>query len=409
MDRAPEEVEFVTEMRARSLAEGGVFWTPEGELAVFDPETAQKVNAINFGDLTLPDKLADLVRGRKGDPVSWRQVRSAWIAQLRRLSDAEGIGRLAERMRALIDERLGRPLDLVWTAQQVFTRALLPTVVDGLPPADQERLLRDQDFKLARLVRTRPDGESVWKEVRSIWIQVRAGSVVRRELRGRARGKRPRRLDLTDPIVDLLPELGLDRAVDAVTTVLTAIAGPPGAAAASLLYELTRRNDWAARLSAELAPLPVEQLCAAPTQSAPETHRFVKEVLRIWSPPVFMTRPVRTDIRLDNVSLEPGQRYLLSTYLIHHDPRHWKDPDVFDPDRWLPEAEHGPCSHASYVPFGWAPKACIGASLGTTQLILLCHLMLTRYRVEVEEPESVRMMLAAVPMPVGFRGTIRKR
>ena len=275
MDRAPEEVDFVRDMRARSQAEGGVFRTPEGELAVFDPEVAQKINALNFADLTLPDKLADLVRGRQGDPVSWKEVRSAFVAQLRRLSDAEGIGHLAGRMRELIDERLGRSIDLVWAAQQVSTRALLPTVVDGLPPADRARILRDQDFKLARLVRTRSDGESSWKEVRAIWIQVSAGSAVRRELRGRSRGRRPRRLDMTDPIVDLLPELGLDRAVDAVTTVLTAIAGPPGAAAASLLYELTRRSDWAARLTAELAPLPPEQLYGAPVQSAPETHRFV--------------------------------------------------------------------------------------------------------------------------------------
>jgi cytochrome P450 len=409
VDRAPEEVDFVRDLRARSRAEGGVFWIQEGELAVFDAEVAQKINAINFGDLTLPDKLADVVRGRKGDPVSWKQVRSALIEQLRRLSGAEGIAQLDARMRGLIDERLGRPLDLVWMAQQVFTQALLPTVVDGLPPADRESVLRDQDFKLARLLRTRSDGETVWKELRSIWILVRAGNAVRRELRGRARGRRPRRLDLTDPVVDLLPALGMDRAVDAVTTVLTAIAGPPGAAAASLLYELTRRSDWAERLTAELAPLPLEQLHGAPTQSAPETNRFVKEVLRIWSPPVFMTRPVRTDIHLDQASLKPGDRYMLSTWLIHHDPRYWKDPDVFDPDRWLPDAEHGSCPYATYVPFGWAPKACIGAGLGTTQLILLCHLFLTSYRVEVEEPESVRMMLAAVPMPVGFRGKIMRR
>jgi cytochrome P450 len=409
MDRAPEEVDFVRDMRARNRAEGGVFRTPEGELAVFDPEVAQKVNALNFADLTLPDKLADLVRGRKGDPVSWKEVRSALIAQLRRLSDAEGIGRLDARMRELVDERLDRPLDLVWVAQQVCTQALLPTVVDGLTPADRARILRDQDFKLAQLVRTPSDAEPFWNEVRAVWVQVSAGNAVRRELRGRAKGRRPRQLDLTDSIVDLLPELGMDRAVDAVTTVLTAIAGPPGAAAASLLYELTRRSDWAARLTAELESLPLEQLYGAPTQSAPETHRFVKEVLRIWSPPVFMTRPVRTDIHLEKASLKPGDQYLLSTWLIHHDPRHWKDPDVFDPDRWLPEAGNGPCSHASYVPFGWAPKACIGAGLGTTQMMLMCHLFLTRYRVEVEEPESARMMLAAVPMPVGFRGTITRR
>jgi cytochrome P450 len=408
MGGAPEELDFIREMRTRSHAEGGVFWTQDGELAVFDPEAAQRINALNFGDLTLPDKLADVLRGRTGDPVSWKQARSVWAAQLRRLAEPEGVGQLAARMSALLDERSGKPLDLTWAAQEVCTQALLPTVIAGLSAADTARLVRDQNFKLARLVRTRSAGESFWKEIRSSLIQVSAGQVVRRELRGRAAGRRPRQLDMTDPIVDLLPLLGMDRAVDAVTTVLTAIAGPPGAAAACLLYELSRRPDWAARLTAELEPLPLERLAEPPAHVTPVTHRFVKETLRMWSPPLFMTRPIRTSIQLGETCLEPGQRYLLSTYLIHHDPRHWKDPDTFDPDRWLQGAEHGPCTAGSYVPFGWSPRSCLGAGLGTTQLMLLCHLLCTRYRLQVEEPEAVRMVLAAVPLPVSFRGTITR-
>lgn len=403
----PEETELVGEMRARNRAEGGVFWAGDDMLAVFDAEAAQRANAINFRDLTLPDKLADVVRGRAGDPVSWKGVRAAWIAQLRRLADAEGIGQLDGRMAGLLEERLGRPLDLVWGIQEVCTQALVPVVVAGLSPADTARVLRDQTIKLERLLALERPRETLWKEIRSILIQVSAGSVVRRELRGRAKGRRPRRLDLTDPVVDMLPELGIDRAVDAVTALLTAIAGPPGSVAASLVYELTRRPGWAARMAGELAPIPPADLHNP--RVAPVTHRFVKEALRMWSPPMFMTRPVRTDIDLGQVCLKTGQRYLASPYLIHHDPQHWKDPDTFDPDRWLPEAEHGPRCPASYVPFGWAPTTCIGAGLGTSQLMLLCHLLCTRYRVEVEDPEAVRMALAAVPMPLSFRGTITRR
>lgn len=404
-----QEVPFVREMKERCAAEGGVFWASEGELAVLDPDAAREINAKNFADLTLPDKLLDVVRGKKGDPVSWRLVRTALSNRLAELSAGAPVEQLAERMAALLDERLDRPIDLVWAAQQVITQALLPVVVDGLGPADRARLLRDQDFKLARLVRTSSDGDSRWKELWSIYIQVSAGNVARRELRGRAKGRRPRQPDLTDPIVDLLPQLGIDRAVDAVTTVLTAIAGPPGAAAASLLYELAARSDWAERLRDELAPLSLAALAADPLRAAPITHRFVKEVLRIWSPPVFMTRPVRCPIDHGGVHLDPGQRYFLSTYLIHHDPRHWQEPDTFDPDRWLPGAPHGRPSPATYVPFGWAPKSCLGAGLGTTQLILLAHLTLTRYRIEVENIAEVPMMLAAVPLPVGFRGRVVRR
>jgi cytochrome P450 len=403
---SPEELDILRELRARSSAEGGVFWAGEDQLAVFDPETAQQVNALNFSDLTLPDRFVDLLRRRASKAVSWKQIRAAWGTPLRRLAEAEEVGRLATRMATLLDERLDRPLDLVWAAQEVCSQALLPIVVAGLPPADLARIRRDQTAKLAQLLATEVSPRSIRKEVQAILIQVSAGLAVRRELRGRAKGRRPRQLDLADPVVDLLPDLGMDRAVDAVTAVLTAIAGPPGAVAACLLYELTRRPDWAARLAGELAPIPLGQLCEAPTRAAPMTHRFVKETLRMWSPPLLMNRPVRTAIDLDKAHLDVGQRYLLSTYLIHHDPRHWQDPDTFDPDRWVPEAAHGPCTAASYVPFGWSPRVCIGAGLATTQLILLCQLVCTRYHIELEAPEAVRMALAAVPVPRGFRGKI---
>lgn len=405
----PEEQDFVRELRTRSQTEGGIFWAEKDVLGVFEPETAQKLNALNFHDMTLPDKLADLLQGRAGDPVSWKQVRNTWLAQMRHLATPERLQQLSEGMSALLDARLGRPLDLMWVGQEVSTYAMLPTVVSGLSARDAARIQRDQRYKLARLVALEPPRPSFWKELRSIAIQVSAGLVVRRELNGRAKGRRPRQVDLTDPIVDMLPALGMDRAVDAVTSVLTAVAGPPGAVAASLLYELTHRPDWAARLTEELGALAPEELYAAPTRAAPVTYRFVKETLRKWSPPIFLTRPVQTDIELEKVSLKKGQRYFASPYLIHHNPEHWKDPETFDPDRWLPNAENGPKAGSSYVPFGWAPTTCIGAGLGTMQLILLCHLVCTRYRIQLAEPDAARMLLAAVPMPIHFQGTISRR
>src|SRR3954447_25212071 len=146
------EIDFVRDMRTRSAAEGGVFWHTDEVLAVFEAEAAQKVNAVNFGDLTLPDKLADLMRGRTGEQVFWRHVRAAWLAQLRILSGAEGIGQLAARMEAMLEKRLDRSVDLVWVAQEVCTQTLLPVVVDGLSAADAARIFRDQAFKLKRLL-----------------------------------------------------------------------------------------------------------------------------------------------------------------------------------------------------------------------------------------------------------------
>lgn len=407
METRIEEARFAREMRCRHEREGGTFWHKEGVLAVFDAEAAQKVAARNFAGLQLPDKLVDLVRGREGEPVTWQSVRAGWISRLREMQTPERAAELHAEMARLLDERAGRPLDLTWAVQQVSTRSLLPFVVAGLPERDRASVFRDQDAKLARLLTFEPEPGSVWKELRSIWIQVRAGSVVRRELRGRAKGRRPRRADLADPVVDRLPELGIDRAVDAVTGVLTAIAGPPGAVAACLVFELARRPDWRGRIEAEMALL--EPGALAQPGAAPAAYRFVRETLRQWSAPLFLTRPVRKDVDLGGHCLKEGERYFVSPYRVHHDPKSWKDPDLFDPDRWLPGAENGGHAPAAYVPFGWPPTSCVGAAFGTTQLLLLCHLLSTRYRLEVREPEGAAMALGAIAYPKDFTGVLARR
>ena len=42
-------------------------------------------------------------------------------------------------------------------------------------------------------------------------------------------------------------------------------------------------------------------------------------------------REVRTEINHERACLKPGQGYLLSPDILHHDPRLWKNPDTFDP------------------------------------------------------------------------------
>jgi cytochrome P450 len=407
METRIEEARFAREMRCRHEQEGGTFWHKEGVLAVFDAETAQKVAAKNFAELNLPDKLADLLRGRKGDPVSWKSVRTGWATRMRDLQAPERVAELHAEMGRLLAERTGRPLDLPWAIQQICTRSLLPFVVAGLAERDRISVFRDQDYKLARLLTFEPEAPGVWKELRSIWIQVRAGSVVRRELKGRASGRRPRRPDLADPVVDRLEELGLDRAVDAVTGVLTAIAGPPGAVATCLVFELARRPEWRERIEGEMGSLAPGDL--ANPGAAPAAYRFVKETLRFWSAPLFLTRPVRTDIEVDGFCLKEGERYFVSPYRVHHDPKSWRGAEAFDPDRWLAGAENGGHAPASYVPFGWAPTSCIGAAFGTTQLLLLCHLLATSYRLEVREPEKVAMALGAIAYPKDFSGVFSLR
>jgi hypothetical protein len=121
--------------------------------------------------------------------------------------------------------------------------------------------------------------ESLRSRSRSTANQLHVGLAVRKEIRGRAAGCRQPRIDLAQPIVDvLLPSLGRDRAMAVVTAVLTAVAGPPGAAASCVMFELVNQQEWAAKVAAELGSLTAGDICRSgvrdtpPPLDQPESH-----------------------------------------------------------------------------------------------------------------------------------------
>lgn len=397
--------DFLHDLRRRSLAEDGVFRLDGGLLAVFEPAAAREVSRANWQGLVLADRFVDILRRRRSTQVPWATVRTAWLTRLHALATAEQHAALIARMEQAIDERIGNDVDLVMLAQDAAVRSVLPVVITGLSGEESLRIREDLDQKLLRLIDRHPS-RGLRHRVHFAAVQMRAGFVVRTVLRDRVSGRRPREQDLADPFVDLLPELGMDRALDAVTAVLTAIGGPPGSAAASVLYEFARHPRWQEQLTRELKAVDLGEFCAAPTKAAPVTHRFVKEVLRMWSPPLLLMRRARVSMDVGAARLEKGQGYLVSPHLVHRDPRFWQRPDEFDPDRFLPGAPHGPADRTHYVPFGWAPKRCIGADIGTVQLMALCYLLCTRYRLTVPNADSVTMACRFAPVPQDFRGCV---
>ncbi|WAL99447.1 cytochrome P450 [Streptomyces sp. Je 1-369] len=399
--------DFLHDLRLRSAAEGGVFWLNDDLLAVFEPDTARLVSRANWNGLVMPDRLVDMIRRRHSTPVPWARVRTAWLTQLHALGTGERTAEMITRMERIIDARLGDDIDLVLLAQDVAVQSILPVALSGLTARESALITEDLHQKLLRLIDRHP-GRGLRHHARFVAVQIRAGLVVRKVLRDRASGRRVREPDLTDPIVDLLPELGMDRALDVVTAVLTAIGGPPGSAAASVLYEFVRNPRWAQQLTSELEGVGRAEFCAAPTKAAPVTHRFVKEVLRMWSPPLLLVRRARVSSDLGAIRLEKGQSYLVSPHMIHRDQRYWQQADTFNPDRFLPGAPHGPADRTCYVPFGWAPKKCIGADIGTLQLMALCHLLCTRYRLTVPNADTVTMACRFAPVPQHFQGRLTR-
>jgi cytochrome P450 len=67
--------------------------------------------------------------------------------------------------------------------------------------------------------------------------------------------------------------------------------------------------------------------------------------------------------------------------VLHRHRRLWRDPDVFDPGRFLPGAP--PPARFSYLPFGAGPRACIGAQFALTEAVVVLARLLRNFRLEL--------------------------
>ncbi|KAF2831191.1 cytochrome P450 [Ophiobolus disseminans] len=104
----------------------------------------------------------------------------------------------------------------------------------------------------------------------------------------------------------------------------------------------------------------------------PYTLAIIKEVLRIF-PPAGSMRDGRRDLYLSD---EDGRRYptegcniWVLSLALHHNPHVFAQPEVFIPDRWL-VGPNDPLHRkkASWRPFEWGPRACIGQTLAQLEL-----------------------------------------
>ncbi|KAJ1528635.1 hypothetical protein ONE63_007030 [Megalurothrips usitatus] len=89
------------------------------------------------------------------------------------------------------------------------------------------------------------------------------------------------------------------------------------------------------------------------------TTRVISEVLRLYPSFPFVARQVYEETSINGYKLPGGTTVVLNIMGTHRDPKHWENPLVFDPDRFLPEKCEGRHPNA-YMPFSTGPRNCIG-------------------------------------------------
>ncbi|KAM6218109.1 cytochrome P450 4A11-like [Rhynchocyon petersi] len=125
-------------------------------------------------------------------------------------------------------------------------------------------------------------------------------------------------------------------------------------------------------------------------EQMPYTTMCIKEALRLYPPVPLISRMLSKPVTFpDGRSLPKGIRVALHIYALHHNPKVWSNPEVFDPSRFAPDSSQH--SHA-FLPFSGGSRNCIGKQFAMNELKIAVALTLLRFKLS---PDPTR-----IPLPI---------
>ncbi len=129
----------------------------------------------------------------------------------------------------------------------------------------------------------------------------------------------------------------------------------------------------------------------------PYTRAAFQEALRLYPTIWVLERRAIEAESIGGYGIPKGSSVLVSPYVLHRHPDHWKDPERFDPARFLGNAEP-----AAYLPFGLGPHTCLGMHFAMTEAVVLLAVLVSRFRLSTLSSEPVQPIAGlTLRMPPG--------
>ncbi|XP_072761865.1 cytochrome P450 6a2-like [Anoplolepis gracilipes] len=90
--------------------------------------------------------------------------------------------------------------------------------------------------------------------------------------------------------------------------------------------------------------------------------------------------------------VQPETEILIPVQGLHKDSRYWKNPEVFDPERFSPDRKHS-IEKFAFLPFSEGPRACVGMRMALLLMKVGFAAILRKYNLELSSKTQIPLKL----------------
>jgi cytochrome P450 len=314
-----------------------------------------------------------------GRPI-WNDPRTPVIAQRRAAA-------------AVADWEQGKPVD-IWRA---FRRLHFETDWEQLTgeQADEFILRAFETGDVWQPLLIQPGGILLWRlptgrgaRKASALIDARVDELVAE----RRRAPDPTAVDQLSRLVRQAAEDGVTTDEQLRATVKLQFPDPIHDFLTWIFWALARNRDVEKRWLEEIdrvlvgAPATVDDI-----RRLPYVHRVLLETMRLYPPAFGIFREALQNLDIDGYAIPAGDILVMSQWVTHRDPRLWKDPLRFDPERWAEGVPRPP--EMTYFPFSTGPHGCHGAQQALRVATVVAATVSQRWRLRAETDKEPAMAL----------------
>ncbi|MEZ4794068.1 MAG: cytochrome P450 [Flavobacteriaceae bacterium] len=179
--------------------------------------------------------------------------------------------------------------------------------------------------------------------------------------------------------------MDMEQLIDEITILFVAGHETTANALSFALFLLAKHPEIQQRLYEEAKEITSKPL--EPVQQIKEfvyTKAVIEESMRMYPPAWITDRECLEDDTIKDFHIRKGTFIGISFYELHRNPEYWKNPDQFNPERFLLKDQY-PTN--AYYPFGAGPRMCIGMGFAMYEMVLAVSQLILKYSFKTTQDE----------------------